>query len=278
MPESPLDPPETTVHLRPHHAPEGGEAVLPPGGTQADAGAVDGLSNSGRIWLAAGAVAVVLALVVGGLSLLAAQELRSGATRSSPTAVETSTSAPTSTTPVTTETVTTLPPPPVVTGAPPPAAVSASPAAPATSAPGRYQTRTNARYGFSCDVPADYSLVGPPPQNGDGFTYKRTAGYATVTCSGSNNSGTASAKAEFEEELAGRRGSGSTVTYSALIGNAVTISGVNGSNIFYDRILWGPGSINSMRWEYSQALDEDVKNHVVHSARAMRSGDLSIPH
>jgi len=229
-----------------------------------------------RNWLVLGVMSAVLALIAGTLILRAGQRTKVETASSSSSTVGTSTPAPTTTTSVTTATATTLPPAPVVTGASPPPA--AAPGAPTASGAGSYQTKTNPRYGFSCDIPAGYRLISPPAANGDGFAYEQTRGFATVVCSGSNNSGTTSPKAEFDKQVADRRDSSGTVTYSALIGNAITLSGIQGGNIFYDKILWGPGSINAMRWEYSQALADSVEDSIVHTAKAFKSGDLSVAH
>lgn len=143
----------------------------------------------------------------------------------------------------------------------------------------QYRTLHDSRYGFSCDVPIGYRAIGPPAQNGDGFAYERPVGYATVVCSGSNNIGTSSANAKLDEEASYDRDIGRTVTYSSSTGNAITISGTNDvGEIFYDRLLWGPGSVNAIRWEYSASLAKEIEPHLLHTNKTLKAGDLIHTH
>lgn len=171
-------------------------------------------------------------------------------------------------------------PSPSQAASPSPSPASTSPAAAA------YSTVDNARFGFSCAVPSD--LLGQEtPGVENGFGYQSVDGQATIACSGDNNAsleggsvGTTTPAQAYEHALASHRALGDSVTYHAIFGNAITVSGIRADNgwIYYDRILWGSGSVDTLRWVYSPALKDQYQAAVEHSAATFRSGDLSFGH
>lgn len=108
-----------------------------------------------------------------------------------------------------------------------------------------------------------------------------------IACFGENNAlpgdgsagGTTLVQA-YERALASHRAQGDSVTYDALFGNAITVSGIRGDNgwIYYDRILWGSGSVDTLQWGYPRALKDQYQAAVEHSAATFRPGDLSSRH
>lgn len=161
------------------------------------------------------------------------------------------------------------------------------------AAPAAYSTIVNPRYGLSCDVPADFIGQGVPEAgyshvgNGDGLGYKSPDGQAQILCFGENNLGfmrnstlgSTSAQQAYEQALASIRSSGGSVTYKALVGNEITVSGYSGEGaIYFLRILWGPGSIDTMRWGYPRSQQDQLQAAVEHSAATFRPGDLSSAH
>jgi len=165
---------------------------------------------------------------------------------------------------------------------PPAPPVPSGPAAPVA-----YSAIVNPRYGFVCDVPANF-LVQQAPANGDGFSYQSPDGQAQILCFGSNNEpligntsiGSTSARQAYQQELASHSSHGDSVTYQALVGNSITVSGIRGDNgqIYFDRILWGSGSIDTLSWTYARSLQSQLKALVEHSAGTFRPGDLASGH
>jgi hypothetical protein len=152
--------------------------------------------------------------------------------------------------------------------------------------PAAYLTILNPRYGFSCDVPADF-IATQAPANGDGFGYKSPNGQAEIICYGENNLGfmkgssvgSTSAQDAYQQQLESIHSSGCSITYQALVGNSITVSGFSKSGeIYYTRILWGPGSTNGMTWGYPRYQQSQLQAAVEHSAAAFRPGDLASGH
>ncbi len=167
---------------------------------------------------------------------------------------------------------------------PPPATTqprSATPAAAPTGVSGqsvRYDRHSNVRFGFSCQVPTSF-LQQQPPANGDGFTFNG-AGGAELVCFGSNNPlaiSSSSAKQAHEHALAAHRTHGDTVTYDQLADNSFTLSGIQGSTgrIYYDRYLWGSGSIDTLAWSYPPSLRTALRPVVRYTAATFTPGHLS---
>jgi hypothetical protein len=156
-----------------------------------------------------------------------------------------------------------------------------------TSPPVAYNHHGNARFGFFCDVPANFRAQ-PAPQNGDGFGYESPDGQAQILCFAQNNvtlSGNTSlagtnARQAYAQALASHRSQGDSVTYSALVGNAITVSGISrdSKRIYYERIRWGVGSVDTLLWSYPSSMADQLQAAVEHSAATFRPGDLSSSH
>lgn len=164
---------------------------------------------------------------------------------------------------------------------------SQGPSVKSALAPKGYQRHNNARFGFACDVPEHFRSQAAPG-NGDGFGYTSPQGQAEMRCFGENNLGflgnakigSTSVKSAYEKALSSHRSHGDSITYQALIGNSMTVSGFVGDTgaIYFDRILWGSRSINTLSWSYPRSLQDQLKAAVEHSARTFRSGDLASSH
>jgi pimeloyl-ACP methyl ester carboxylesterase len=159
--------------------------------------------------------------------------------------------------------------------------------------PRAYSRYGNGRFGFSCDVPANFRSQ-RAPDNGDGFGYKSPDGRAQLICFGRNNLGfgknnlgivgntaigSTSARQEYEQQLASHRSQGDSITYQALVGDSITVSGISSNGeIYFERILWGHGSVDTMNWTYLRSLQRQLQDAVEHSANTFRPGDLDSPH
>lgn len=199
---------------------------------------------------------------------LVAVAVLTGACGNSPSvAMATTTSA----TPITS----TRPTTPTTSGLP----TSTEPTTP-TTAPVAYNRYGNGRFGFSCDVPANF-VAQPAPANGDGFVYTSPDGQAQILCYGSNNvDRSATARQAYEHELANRRSQGDSVTYNALVGTTITVSGISKhtGEIYYECILWGAGSVDTLLWRYPSSLQGQLKAAVEHAAATFSPGDLASSH
>lgn len=148
--------------------------------------------------------------------------------------------------------------------------------------PAVYAVNRNLRFGFSCDFPLNFLAQEASP-NGDSFHYASSDGQAGIICYGENNVpgiGKTSARDEYQQRVADHRSRGDSVTYQALVGNASTVSGIQRANgwIYFERVLWGSGSVDTMIWTYPQSLKGQLEAAVEHSAATFRSGDLASGH
>jgi hypothetical protein len=164
------------------------------------------------------------------------------------------------------------------------ATYAAADASQQTPAPNAYVRRRNARFGFSFEIPASFLSMGTPA-DGDGFVYRSPDGQAEVVAFGEinnleNNQGAStSVRQAYEKELATLRSAGDSITYQALVGNAITFSGITSNReIYFTRIVWGPGSLNTLDWSYPRSQQGQLNGAVENSVATFQSGDLSSSH
>ena len=125
-----------------------------------------------------------------------------------------------------------------------------------------------------CERPSDFVDQGES-DNGDGSTFHSRDGRVKFLCSGSNSPAT-TAQQEFDDRLSGFRADGDVVSYSNLKGNAITVSGTDkDGRIFYERVLWGMGSTNTILWTYPKEMADDVKKALEHSVATFKPGRLA---
>ncbi len=143
------------------------------------------------------------------------------------------------------------------------------------------QTFIDPRFGFRSQVPARL-VRQPPPENGDGREFTSPDGLQHVTCSGIN---TPSEDVGTSPRVAGRRvrafrlAHGDTVTYSVADAASYTLSGLQTDNrVFYEHVLWGRGSQDTVLWTYPQAQKAGLDAAVTRSVQTFRPGDLSTAH
>jgi hypothetical protein len=135
-----------------------------------------------------------------------------------------------------------------------PAAATSHPAAaprpsssPSAGGPYRY---TNARFGFSFDVPVGYTAQ-PPPENGDGLSFTNATEPATVTAYGENNVLTRTPSQELAELISTYQSAGDTITYRFAKGDVIAVSGTTAlSKIFYHREIVYPAVLYALLWTY----------------------------
>lgn len=155
----------------------------------------------------------------------------------------------------------------------PPPSPSPSAASRGTAASG-YRTYANPRYGFTTLWPASFRAE-PPPADGDGQSWTWLDGRVKLAAYGANNVFGYSPR---QDEAVDSRGL--TVTYRAVSGNVVTVSGYqhNGRTIVYQRDFVGPGSIDTLYWSYPTSQKARWDAAVTVTAHAFQPGDLATSH
>jgi hypothetical protein len=171
---------------------------------------------------------------------------------------------------------------------PPTTSASGNPAGPAASAGGwvadgdliasdtkGYNRYVNARFGFSVDVPAGFT-EDQPPANGDGRSFTSRSGVDKVAVWGQYNVQDETPKSAFDDALSGS--ATQSVTYSALTGDVMVVSGINGDgNIYYWWETVGPGVIFVMDWEYPPSDKPTVGPLLEQAVKTFHPGLLTMP-
>ena len=106
----------------------------------------------------------------------------------------------------------------------------------AVPAQGRWATYSNPRFGTTADYPADlFAVQDPPPENGDGATFRTADGRAQLAIYGAYNvdSDTPASYVAKYEEL-------KSATYQRVTAGFYAVSGTNGADIYYDRCNFPP--------------------------------------
>jgi hypothetical protein len=155
---------------------------------------------------------------------------------------------------------------------------AASPAPPPTSGrPGAGTTYTNARFGFTTQVPPGYTASPSVPEDGDGMKFTNAALGATLTVWGSNSGGRPADK--LAQLVASVEGNGGRVTFRSDDSDGYTASGYQGDGrIFYEHESSGAGSAAGLRWVYPAARRTELDKPVTDTVKAFKPGDLSQPH
>ncbi|BEP15942.1 hypothetical protein acdb102_42530 [Acidothermaceae bacterium B102] len=150
-----------------------------------------------------------------------------------------------------------------------------------TPASNGFRTYTNARFGFSTQVPAAF-IPGQPPENGDGLSFNSTDGRATLTVFGGNNVLNDTATTLRTKLAADLVAKGGSVSYRNTSTDIAAVSGTYpsslGTMVFYERSAVGPGSIDTILWSYPVA-DKPADDPLLYKAvGTFRPGDLTTGH
>ncbi len=146
---------------------------------------------------------------------------------------------------------------------------------PATAATGGYQTYTNRRFGYTVQIPANFTS-GDPPANADGLEFSSPDRSASVSLAGENNALNQTVEIEYAQAQQLDSQDGTLVTYKVQHGNVFTISGLSGSrqNIFYDEVFVGPRSIIHMEWHYPTAQKPNLDATIQHAVATFAPGPI----
>jgi hypothetical protein len=97
----------------------------------------------------------------------------------------------------------------------------------------RWATYSNPRFGTTADYPADlFTVLDPPPKNGDGQGFKTTDGRAHLLIWGSWNAADDTPKSYFDRDIDVK---GTNVTYKHITEHFFVASGMREGKVFYDR-------------------------------------------
>jgi hypothetical protein len=100
-----------------------------------------------------------------------------------------------------------------------------------TAAAERWATYSNPRFGATADYPADlFTVMNPPPENGDGQTFHTADGRAELTIYGTNN-----IDGEPPETYVSKHVSLADVSYKKVGADFYAVSGKRGAAIYYER-------------------------------------------
>ncbi|MBG1231351.1 hypothetical protein [Aestuariivirga litoralis] len=107
----------------------------------------------------------------------------------------------------------------------------------ASAMPASAKIYGNARFGFFVDVPAQFSIADPEPENGDGRAFHTADKSADLTASGGWIMGDNFA-ADVSESKGYDTQDGWTLAYESKVGTAAASwSGKKGDRIFYQRMI-----------------------------------------
>ena len=97
----------------------------------------------------------------------------------------------------------------------------------------RWATYSNPRFGMTADYPADlFTVLDPPPENGDGQGFKTTDGRAHLLIYGAWNAEDDTPKSYFDNYIDVK---GTSVTYKHITEHFFVASGMREGKVFYDR-------------------------------------------
>lgn len=137
------------------------------------------------------------------------------------------------------------------------------------SAQQKWATYVNERFGAAADYPSDlFSQTDPPPDNGDGQTFRTTDGEAELSIYGSNNIDN-----DTPESYLTKYANREDVDFKRVTARFYAISGRRGDKIFYERCNFPPraGSLGCFHIEYpaaQKAVWDKVIARISHSLRA----------
>ena len=129
-----------------------------------------------------------------------------------------------------------------------------------------FKTYCNERFGFCLEYPSTLRMQ-PPPENGDGRTFKSADGRVEMRAYGSLNALDATLEAAFGE--AKRRGK---VTYSLLKSDFFVVSGTDRGNVFFEKTFLRSGTFTTFVIAYPTALKGTYDPLVSRIAKSFKPG------
>jgi hypothetical protein len=167
---------------------------------------------------------------------------------------------------------TTAPPAtPATFGTPATSAQAVTPAPPAQASPTAIRY-TNARFGFSFDVPAGYRAQSPPV-DGDGLSFASPARTATVIAYGASNVARYSPAQEMAQLVTTYQSARDTISYRFSQNDVIALSGTTPhGTVFYQREVVYPAVIYTLLWNYPAATKAQYDRLVTQTVDSFAPG------
>jgi hypothetical protein len=119
---------------------------------------------------------------------------------------------------------------------------------------GRWNRYANQRFGTVLDIPSEFQVVEPPPENGDGREFRADDGSRLLVY---GSYGPDALMSNFDDYKVGRvaqaRLDGVDVTYEKGGTGWLVFSGLKGENIVYSKVVDGCGAAHEFTIEYPAA-------------------------
>lgn len=113
------------------------------------------------------------------------------------------------------------------------AGLAVSGAAPAKD---RWATYSNPRFGTTADYPTDlFTVQDPPPENGDGASFRTADGRAQLSIYGAYN-----VEHDTPQSYVAKTDEFQSATYKRVTADFYAVSGTSGATIYYDRCNFPP--------------------------------------
>jgi hypothetical protein len=142
----------------------------------------------------------------------------------------------------------------------------------------RWATYTNPRFGTTADYPADlFTVLDPPPENGDGQGFQTTDGRAHLLIYGAWNVEGDTPKSYVDNYVDVR---GASVTYKQITEHFFVASGMREGKVFYDRCNFSAhpdAVIHCFSISYPEQEKTEWNSIVSRLSRSLRSEQVHEP-
>jgi hypothetical protein len=142
----------------------------------------------------------------------------------------------------------------------------------------RWATYTNPRFGTTADYPADlFTVLDPPPENGDGQGFQTTDGRAHLLIYGAWNVEGDTPKSYVDNYVDVREAS---VTYKQITEHFFVASGMREGKVFYDRCNFSAhpdAVIHCFSISYPEQEKTEWNSIVSHLSRSLRAEQVHEP-
>ncbi len=135
-----------------------------------------------------------------------------------------------------------------------------------------FKTYTNVRFAYAVDYPADLLIPQGEPDNGDGQRFVSRSGDVELLVVGSFNALEKSLRDRFAEELQRdpRTERPRTITYKVLKKDWFVVSGTEGKNTFYTKVMVKDDTFKTMTFRCPKERDAELTSLTARIAKSFR--------
>ena len=135
-----------------------------------------------------------------------------------------------------------------------------------------FETYTNVRFAYAVDYPADLLIPQGEPDNNDGQRFISRSGDVELVVVGSFNALDKSLRDRFAEELQRdpRTDRPRTVTYKVLKKDWFVVSGTEGKNTFYTKVMLKDDTFKTMTFRCPKERDAELTPLTAQIAKSFR--------